>query len=121
MMKGPIAVDCGNCPNITYGCIGKCQRSDWPPKLPDATVKVPMPACKPLKPDGPGVEEQLKDALAKVDELRDVLGEHDLCTKLIGIWIGDKGRQIPWAAAIQIIATVTKMDPVEATRLLELE
>jgi hypothetical protein len=44
-----------------------------------------------------------------------------LASKLIDAWCADKGKQIPWAKAVQIIAIVTKQSDAERDRLLHLD
>ena len=43
-----------------------------------------------------------------------------LASRLIDAWCADKGKQIPWAKAIQIGAIVTKLSDEERDRLLHL-
>ena len=43
-----------------------------------------------------------------------------LASRLIDAWCADKGKQIPWAKAIQIIAIVTKQSDDERDRLLRM-
>ena len=43
-----------------------------------------------------------------------------LASRLIDAWCADKGRKIPWAKAIQIVAIVTKQPDAERDRLLRL-
>jgi hypothetical protein len=43
-----------------------------------------------------------------------------LASRLIDAWCADKGKQIPWAKAIQIVAIVTKQSNEERDRLLHL-
>ena len=44
-----------------------------------------------------------------------------LASKLIDIWIQNNNQRIPWKKCISIIAIVTKMDPAEEQRLLNME
>lgn len=56
------------------------------------------------------------DELETVDETpREVLA-----SRLIDAWCADKGKQIPWAKAIQIVAIVTKQTDDERDRLLKM-
>lgn len=43
-----------------------------------------------------------------------------LAGRLIDAWVADKGRQIPWAKAVQIVAIVTKQPDAERDRLLRM-
>ena len=43
-----------------------------------------------------------------------------LAGKLIDAWVSDKGKRIPWAKAIQIVAIVTKQPDAERDRLLRM-
>ncbi len=43
-----------------------------------------------------------------------------LASKLIDTWVADKGRKIPWAKAIQIVAIVTQQSDAERDRLLHM-
>ena len=43
-----------------------------------------------------------------------------LASRLIDAWCADKGRKIPWAKAIQIVAIVTKQPDEERDRLLRM-
>ena len=43
-----------------------------------------------------------------------------LAMRLIDAWCNDKGRKIPWAKAVQIVAIVTKQPDEERDRLLRL-
>lgn len=43
-----------------------------------------------------------------------------LASRLIDVWCADKGKQIPWAKAVQIVAIVTKQPDDERDRLLRL-
>lgn len=42
-----------------------------------------------------------------------------LASRLIDAWCADKGKQIPWAKAVQIVAIVTKQADDERDRLLK--
>lgn len=55
------------------------------------------------------------DLNAPPDEAREILAG-----RLIDAWCADKGRQIPWAKAIQIVAIVTKQSDEERDRLLRM-
>lgn len=43
-----------------------------------------------------------------------------LAGRLIDVWCADKGKQIPWAKAVQIVAIVTKQSDDERDRLLRM-
>ena len=43
-----------------------------------------------------------------------------LAGKLIDTWVADKGKQIPWAKAVQIVAIVTEQSDSERDRLLKM-
>jgi hypothetical protein len=43
-----------------------------------------------------------------------------LASRLIDAWCADKGKKIPWAKAIQIVAIVTKQSDEERDRLLKM-
>lgn len=43
-----------------------------------------------------------------------------LASRLIDAWCADKGKQIPWAKAVQIIAIVTKQADAERDKLLKM-
>ena len=43
-----------------------------------------------------------------------------LASKLIDVWVADKGRKISWRRAIEIVAIVTKQPQAEIDRLLGL-
>lgn len=63
-----------------------------------------------------------------IDHLAGFLGRDDgaesdtdaLASRLIDAWVADKGRKIPWAKAVQIIAIVTKQSNAERDRLLRM-
>jgi hypothetical protein len=44
-----------------------------------------------------------------------------LASKLIDAWCADKGKQIAWAKAVQIVAIVTKQSDAERDRLLKMD
>jgi hypothetical protein len=62
------------------------------------------------------LERDLAAARAKLakEELDTTAG------KLIDAWVADKGEQIPWAKAVQIVAIVTKQSGADKDRLLRL-
>ena len=80
---------------------------------------------------GPGYTETMQRAILKSlrspampdgcvareseEEAREVLAG-----RLIDAWCHDKGKKIPWAKAVQIIAIVTKQSDEERDRLLRL-
>jgi hypothetical protein len=47
-------------------------------------------------------------------------GRDALASRLIDAWVVDKGRKIPWAKAVQIVAIVTKQSDAERDRLLRM-
>lgn len=59
--------------------------------------------------------EMLQHVLEDEEAGRDALASH-----LIDVWVADKGRKIPWAKAVQIIAIVTKQSDAERDRLLRM-
>lgn len=44
----------------------------------------------------------------------------EIASKLIDAWVVDKGKKIPWAKAVQIVAIVTKQSDAERDRLLRM-
>jgi hypothetical protein len=60
--------------------------------------------------------ERLQDFVSGLKEGRDLLAG-----RLIDAWCADKGKQIPWAKAIQIVAIVTKQPDAERDRLLKMD
>jgi hypothetical protein len=55
---------------------------------------------------------------APADDVED--GRDALASRLIDAWVVDKGRKIPWAKAVQIVAIVTKQSDAERDRLLRM-
>ena len=60
--------------------------------------------------------ERIQDFVAGMKEGRDILA-----SLLIDVWVSDKGKQIPWAKAVQIVAIVTKQTDEERDRLLRMD
>lgn len=58
---------------------------------------------------------------ARIEQLEELLGAHDLSTKLIDAWIAQHGKQISWGKAIEIVAVINKMDDNERSRLLTMD
>lgn len=64
--------------------------------------------------------ELTQKAEARIAEMEKEEPRETLASRLIDAWCADKGKQIPWAKAIQIVAIVTKQSNDERDRLLRL-
>lgn len=73
--------------------------------------------------------DRLEQAFAELLALRSQAGEPHvdeetppelLASKLIDAWVADKGKKIPWAKCVQIVAIVTKQPDAERDRLLRM-
>lgn len=62
--------------------------------------------------------EEMKDPLPEGPTATQT--EAELASKLIDAWCLDKGKQIPWAKAVEIVVIVTKQPQAERDRLLRL-
>ena len=60
-------------------------------------------------------EQRIAELSAELKEAQ----QHDATAgRLIDAWVAEKGRQIPWAKAVKIVAIVTKQTDEERNRLL---
>lgn len=55
-----------------------------------------------------------------IDNAPEMEPREALASRLIDAWCANKGKQIPWAKAVQIVAIVTKQSDAERDRLLHL-
>lgn len=68
-----------------------------------------------------GVSDSTADYINRIEELSEQLNNHDLAKSLIDAWCAEHNSQISWGKAIEIVAIVTKMPPLERSRLLTLD
>lgn len=84
-------------------------------EIPEVTRTVP------LYTHAPDSAARIAEQDARINELEERIGEHDICSKLIDAWCAEHGGKITWGKAIDITAIITKMDADERSRLLTLD
>lgn len=57
---------------------------------------------------------------ASGDAMPELEPKEALASRLMDVWIADKGRKIPWATAVKIAAIVTRQGDAERDRLLRM-
>lgn len=81
----------------------------------------PNEGGQPLYTHAPDSASKIAEQDARIKELEERIGEHDICSKLIDAWCAEHGGKITWGKAIDITAIITKMDADERSRLLTLD
>lgn len=66
------------------------------------------------------LERELSAATERAEKAEARAEEDAAASRLIDAWVAEKGKKIPWAKAVQIVAIVTRQSDAERDRLLRM-